>query len=165
MLYHIDYIYKVSFQNVLFQVLEAAGVVTLITFVGFLSNICSFMYLEMTMTYKAFTMLKAFRVFPSSLNSFMLLKTTMICEGIITLSIFIRFLSSMVSFMPSMSSITLTMFFNNLVFPIVAYRNEVPVRLKPHIFGKSLLRWIPQVKLFLMRYTCTSSQVSASFNK
>ena len=67
--------HRVSHLYVFFYVFEdfnVQGFVHLITFIGFLSTLSSFIYLETTVTYKMFTTLPIFIGFLSSVYTFVL---------------------------------------------------------------------------------------------
>ena len=67
--------HRVSHLYVFFYVFEdfnVQGFVPLITFIGFLSTLSSFIYLETTVTYKMFTTLPIFIGFLSSVYTFVL---------------------------------------------------------------------------------------------
>ena len=63
--YHMHYRHRVSRLYVYFYVFEdlyVQGFVPLITFIGFLSSVSSFIYIETTVAYKIFTTLLIYRV-------------------------------------------------------------------------------------------------------
>ena len=73
--YHMACRHRVSHLYVFFYVFEdfnVQGFVPLITFIGFLSSVSSFIYLETTVSYKTFTTLLIFIGFLSSVYTFVL---------------------------------------------------------------------------------------------
>jgi hypothetical protein len=78
---HSSYTNKVSLQYVFFYGFEMAmtrkGFTTVVTFIGLLSSMCSFMALKMAMTRKGFTTVVTFIGLLSSMCSFMALKMAM----------------------------------------------------------------------------------------
>ena len=73
--YHLAYRQRVFHLYVYFYVFEdlyVQGFVPLITFIGFLSSVSSFIYLETTVSYKTFTTLLIFIGFLSSVYTFVL---------------------------------------------------------------------------------------------
>ena len=97
-LYHTDFIHTDSYSLKLLTIM-GKGLTTLITSIGFLFNMCTFMSLKLILCYKGLPTLNKFKEFLFRVRFCMPFKIMVSCKGLTTLIKFICFFSSMCSSM------------------------------------------------------------------